>query len=194
MRSLETTDFEETNVEYIEFWLMDPFIYEPNHPGGYLVFNIGDISEDVLHDNRKSFENGLPTTSEVVNIDTTQWGRVPTMQSIVNAFDNNPISRQYQDIGLDGLSTEDERDFFKNSYLDVIASVYGTNSIAYQLSYSDPSKDNYKYFRGAEHDATKASIMERYKYYNGYEGNSPTSEQSDEQYPTSSTTLLMLKI
>jgi len=189
MRSLETTDFEETNVEYIEFWLLDPFIYEPNHSGGYLVFNLGDISEDILHDNRKFFENGLPTSSDVTNVDTTQWGRVPTIQSIVNAFDNNPISRQYQDVGYDGLSDEDERSFFSDSYLTRITSLYGNGSVAYSLAFSDPSNDNFRYFRGENLDAQQASILDRYKYYNGADGNSPTSEQSDENYPTSSSTL-----
>ena len=27
MRKLETTDFEAANIEYGEFWLLDPFIY-----------------------------------------------------------------------------------------------------------------------------------------------------------------------
>ena len=189
MRNLETTDFEETNIEYIEFWMMDPFVYNQNHAGGRLIFNIGDISEDVLHDNRKSFENGLPVSAEIVNIDTTQWGRVPNIQAIVNAFDSDPVTRQYQDVGLDGLSTTDEKTFYKDNYLDVIESIYGATSIAYQLALQDPSKDNYKYFRGSQHDANATSILERYKYFNNMEGNSPTDQQSPENYPTSSTTL-----
>ncbi len=189
MRSLETTDFEETNIEYIEFWLMDPFIYEQNHSGGYLVINLGDMSEDLLHDNRKFFEHGLPTSPEVVNVDTTQWGRVPTTQALIHAFDNNPVSRQYQDVGYEGLSDDDERTFFKADYLDIIASLYGSNSQAYTLAHQDPSKDNYRYFRGADLDAQEMSIMNRYKFYSEAEGNSPTAEQTDENYPTSSTTL-----
>lgn len=189
MRSLETTDFEETNIEYIEFWMMDPFIENPTHSGGYLIFNLGDISEDALHDNRKAFENGLPTTADVINVDTTQWGRVPNIQAIVNAFDNNPVSRQYQDIGMDGLSTDDEITFFNSDYLQLIATLFGTSSVAYQIAAADPSSDNYMYFRGADLDAQEASILDRYKYYSGTENNSPTSDQSNEEYPTSSTTL-----
>ncbi len=189
MRSLETTDFEETNIEYIEFWLMDPFIDDPTNPGGYLVFNLGDISEDLLHDNRKAFENGLPTTSTVENVDTTQWGRTPTIQAIVNSFDNNPVSRQFQDIGYDGLSDEDEQSFYNVDFLEQIVSAYGNGSVAYQLAFQDPSRDNYRYFRGEDLDAQEASILERYKYYNGIENNSPTSDQVSEEYPTSSTTL-----
>lgn len=189
MRNIDFPDFEETNVEYIEFWMLDPFIYNENHSGGYLVFNLGDISEDVLHDNKKSFENGLPAGILIENVDTTQWGRVPTIQSIVNAFDNNPVSRQYQDVGIDGLSNDDERTFFEDSFLNQIAALHGTSSIAFQLASSDPAGDNYRYFRGSEFDNQQASIMERYKFYNGVDGNSPTAEQSTEAFPTSSTIL-----
>ena len=99
MRKLETTDFEAANIEYIEFWVMDPFIDNPQHSGGKLYFNLGEVSEDILRDGRKSFENGLPTTAEVADMDTTIWGRVPRLQSIVNAFSNDPSARQYQDVG-----------------------------------------------------------------------------------------------
>ena len=59
MRKFDNTDFESSNYEYIEFWMMDPFIENPNHKGGKLYFNLGDISEDILRDGRKFFENGL---------------------------------------------------------------------------------------------------------------------------------------
>ena len=187
MRGLQTTDFEAANVEFIEFWMMDPFVYNPDHNGGYLYFNLGDVSEDVLRDGRKSFENGLPVTAEPVNVDTTIWGLVPTVQAIVNAFDNNPESRQFQDVGLDGLSVEDERIFFADNFLNVIAEMYGTNSQAYQLAFEDPSADGYHYYRGSNLDAEEVSILDRYKRFNGLEGNSPTAEQSPEAYPTSAT-------
>ena len=83
-RKIESTDFEATNVEYIEFWLMDPFNSDAiqDNPGK-LYINIGDISEDILKDSRKLFENGLPVSEEVINVDTTIWGRVPTLQNLV---------------------------------------------------------------------------------------------------------------
>jgi len=188
MRKIDAPDFEETNIEYIEFWLLDPFIYEPNHSGGKLVFNLGDISEDILRDHRKSYENGLPTGPTVVNVDTTQWGRVPTIQALVNAFDNNPESRKYQDVGLDGLSNEEERSFFQ-AYLNAIATNFTTASAAYAQALADPASDDYHYFRGSDYDDQKLSILKRYMKYNGLEGNSPTSELSPEPYPTSATTL-----
>ena len=172
MRKIETPDFEETNVEYIEFWMMDPFIYNQNHSGGKLIFNLGDISEDVLLDHRKSYENGLPTSEKVENVDTTQWGRVPTLQALVNSFDNKTESRKYQDVGLDGLSDEDENSFFSN-YLKDIETAFGLNSKAYSDATSDPSNDNFRYFRSKEYDDAKLDIIARYKHYNGVEGNSP---------------------
>ncbi len=187
MRALPMTDFETANIEYIEFWMMDPFVYDETHDGGDLYFNLGDISEDVLRDGRKSFENGLPIDEEVINVDTTAWGRVPTVPDVTNAFDNNPDSRQYQDVGLDGLSTEDERSFFNENFLQVLADQYGTESEAYQQAWNDPSADNYQYYRGSDLDAEEVSILERYRRYNGLEGNSPTSEMSPEAYPTAAT-------
>jgi cell surface protein SprA len=189
MRGLQTTDFEASNIEYIEFWVMDPFVYNPNHSGGDLYFNLGDVSEDVLRDGRKAFENGLPVTAELLNVDSTIWGIVPTVQAVVNAFDNDPTSRQFQDVGLDGLSVEQEREFFREQFLDVIANLYTTSSMAYQMALEDPSSDLYQYYRGSNLDANEVSILNRYKRYNGMERNSPTSEQSPEPYPTAATNL-----
>ncbi|HQI44910.1 MAG TPA: cell surface protein SprA [Bacteroidales bacterium] len=190
MRKVETTDFEATNMEYIEFWLMDPFINPeglgetlPNPPTGEIYFNLGDISEDVLRDSRKSFENGLPTTTTVTDVDTTVWGRVPTIQALTNSFDNNPDARKYQDVGYDGLMDEDERSYFDSVYIQKLPA----NLQA--AAKTDPSSDNYHYFRGSDYDNESKSILERYKKYNGVDGNSPASTQSAEDYPTQSSTI-----
>ena len=65
------TDFDRTNVQYIEFWMMDPFIdgedgkvldgifNKNNSTGGKLIFNLGNVSEDLMKDNLHAFENGL---------------------------------------------------------------------------------------------------------------------------------------
>ncbi|MBL4593726.1 MAG: cell surface protein SprA, partial [Flavobacteriales bacterium] len=187
MRKIETTDFESSNVEFIQFWMMDPFDAldgDPNHPGGQLYFNLGDISEDILKDDRKSFENGLPITA--INyatgtnanlVDSTIWGRVPTVQALVNAFDNTPSTREFQDIGMDGLNDADEAAFFPGF------SNYQT------LNLPDPSADNYHHYRGTDYDGGNGtSILNRYKYFNGLDGNSPTSAQFTESYSTSATT------
>ena len=190
MRKIETNDFEAANIAYVEFWMMDPFVYDDTHKGGDVIINLGNISEDVLKDSRKGFENGLPTTSDVVLVDSTVWGRVPLVQSLVNAFDNDTESRKYQDVGMDGLSTEDERTFFDQYILNIQNSAnLGSGSKAYSNAITDPSSDNFHYFRGSDFDASKTKILERYKDFNGPEGNSPTAALSPESYPTSATTL-----
>ena len=65
MRHLDTNDFEQANIEYVEFWLLDPFIYSRNSPdassyGGDLYINLGEISEDILRDGKKYYESGMP--------------------------------------------------------------------------------------------------------------------------------------
>ena len=188
MRKLETNDFEAANIEFIEFWMMDPFNNEDgliNHSGGDMYINLGNVSEDVLKDGHKSFENGLPINANVIDVDTTQWGRVPTNFSIVEAFDNDPLSREFQDVGLDGLSNNDEQLFFGSSYLQQIESLYGINSIAYKNASDDPSGDDFHYFRGTDFDNLSSDILTRYKNYNNTDGNSSTTEQSIESYPTS---------
>ncbi|MDD5570845.1 MAG: cell surface protein SprA [Bacteroidales bacterium] len=196
MRSIETTDFEATNVEYIEFWMMDPFIdpdgsgpQQPMADGGDLYFNLGDISEDILRDSRKCYENGLPISGDdtLNKYDTTMWGRVPRNQPLVNTFDNDPKSRDFQDIGLDGLSDIDENIFF-NNYLADIATLY-PSSKAYNDATKDPSSDDYHYYLGSDFDSYNTSILDRYKLYNGMEGNSPNSEHFTDGYPTTATTM-----
>ena len=191
MRELSYTDFETQNIETIEFWLMDPFIESPNHKGGKLYINLGDISEDILRDGRKSFENGLPTSTEIVNVDTTIWGRVPTTQPIVNAFDNDEAARKYQDVGYDGLSStfgmEDERSFFSD-YINSIALVHGTSSQAYLQAYQDPSGDDFHYYRGSDYDAADVKVTDRYKFYNNPEGNSRVDADNTESYTTAAST------
>ncbi|MCK4923079.1 MAG: cell surface protein SprA, partial [Bacteroidales bacterium] len=186
MREIQSNDFEAANIEFIEFWLMDPFVEDPDNPGGDIYFNLGNISEDVLRDSRKSFENGLPTSQDVQQVDTTVWGRVPLVQSLVNAFNNEVSSRKYQDVGLDGLGDIDEVIFFKD-YIDNLTPVL--TSSALEKVIDDPSSDNFHYYRGSDYDEEKKSILDRYKHYNGLDGNSPTSEQSLESYPTTGSTI-----
>ena len=186
MREVLTSDFETANIQYVKFWVMDPFVENPNHEGGDLYINLGNISEDILRDSRKSFENGLPGSPVVKNIDTTAWGRVPTVQAMVHAFDNAPESRLYQDVGLDGLGVQDEQSFFRD-YLQKALLI--TSPEAYKEILNDPSGDDFHYFRGSDYDDQQLGILDRYKKYNGQEGNSPTSEMSKEPYPTSGSTL-----
>ena len=189
MRAIESSDFNSTNVEYIEFWMMDPFFEGQDQTNtGKLYFNLGDVSEDILRDGRKAYEHGLPTSAVVENVDTTVWGRVPSLQALVNAFNSDPNSRPYQDIGYDGLNDSDERLFF-NNFITTMRSKL--NAEAFNKINGDPSSDNYHYFRGTDYDndPVYSSILARYKNYNGNEGNSPSETQYTEDYTTNNSTL-----
>ena len=176
-RSLPITDFETANYDYIEFWVMDPFVYNPNSQGGKLYFNLGNISEDILRDGLKSFENGLSHPEDTARFITSVWGRVPKDPQITLTFDNDYEKRMYQDIGYDGLNDEYERTFFAN-YINNINSL-SLSPEARQKIEKDPSTDDYVYYLDPSYDASQATIMERYKYYNGTEGNSLPPEQTN---------------
>lgn len=193
MRAIDNSDFETANIEFIEFWIQDPFIANPASAGGQLYFNLGNVSEDVLKDSRKSFENGLPNPNTDLNkVDSSRWGRVPKFQQqITQAFDNDPAIRRYQDVGYDGLQSEDERNF-RAQYLADMAAMFGGGSSVYQEAAKDPSNDDYRWYRDAYYDANGGTgILGRYKRINNPEGNSPVSNdnsqfsQASTNYPES---------
>lgn len=189
MRRITTTNFEAANIEYIEFWMLDPFIYEGSEAqGGDLYLNLGEVSEDVLKDGKKFFENGLPINDDASKYSNTVWGRVPNTTSLVYAFDNNSTeSRAKQDVGLNGLSTVQERDHQTyDNFLEAIKNRVSAHT--YKSFYDDPAADNYHYYRGTDYDEKKLSILERYKQYNGTEGNSPNSADTFDQYNSSART------
>ncbi|HEY4799893.1 MAG TPA: cell surface protein SprA, partial [Bacteroidia bacterium] len=199
MRKIETNDFEAANVQFVQLWMMDPFNGDLGKPenglqpsSGELIVQLGNVSEDVLRDGKKAFENGLPTsTSDQTHpIDTNSWGYVPKIQSVVNAFDSDPTARAAQDVGLDGLSDVQEQAFF-SKFISKLHNTVGLNlpSDPYHLNdnvFTDPSTDYYSYYRSQNYDDAQANTLQRYKHFNGMEGNSPITTGS---YPTSSTTL-----
>ena len=196
MRKIDTNDFESANIDYIEFWVMDPFIYnEETAEGGNLYINLGDISEDILRDSRKFFEQGLPSPEEPFDVDSTVWGYIPKQQSLVNAFSNDAATRLMQDVGLDGMNSESERDFLSrgsNPFLKSIEDMYANGDLtdqAYAQIINDPAADDFQYYRGSELDKNEVSILDRYKYYNNPEGNSKPSESSGESFSTAATNL-----
>ncbi|MES2828199.1 MAG: cell surface protein SprA [Bacteroidota bacterium] len=178
-RRLETNDFEALNIEFIELWLMDPNIYKPNSAGGDLYFNLGNISEDILKDGRKSLENGLPANSDATKYDETNWGRVPKLQPVVQAFDNDPAARRSQDVGLDGLSNANEKAKFAAVVNQIKSQLNSEAAAAFE---NDPSSDDYSYYRSGTLDQANAGILKRYQRYNGPEGNSKTPQQSQEDF------------
>lgn len=190
-RKLETTDFETANIEYIEFWMMDPFIYKNDATqGGDLFFQLGSVSEDVLPDSRKSFENGLPVPGETFDVDSTVWGYIPKTNSLVKGFNTDPESMRAQDVGLNGMNSERERSFYNSPeypYMDMIRQMYENGNLseaAYNAIVNDPGNDDYHYYRGSDYDRDQVPILDRYKRFNNPEGNSCPSEFSPENYST----------
>lgn len=187
MRKIDQSDFETANIEYIEFWVMDPFIKRSQSTGGDLYFNLGEVSEDILKDEKKFFENGLPIDGDLSKVDTTVWGKVPKQQSTVYAFDNTAGARRVQDVGFNGLSSEEEQGY--GAYSEYLQKLDGKlNPEILATFYDDPAGDNFRHYRGAEQDEAKMSILDRYKYYNGTEGNSRSSEDSGQRFDASART------
>ena len=188
MRKLDNTNFEQSNIEYVQFWLMNPFMDpdNPNLDGGDLYFNFGEMSEDILKDGLKSYENGVPVDGNDQFMTTTVWGRVSTQNSLTYAFDNNAGSRPVQDVGLDGLRNDDEFEFpsYKD-YLDQLRAKLPSTTIDRMMAdrfspFNDPAGDNYHFYRGYDYDEERLGILQRYKHYNGVEGNSLSPEDADD--------------
>lgn len=183
MSKMRNPDFEATNIEYIQFWLLDPFIYDKTSTGGDLYFNFGEISEDILKDGLKSFENGLPVDGDESQIALTNWGKVSKRQSMA-PYGFEKDNREKQDVGLDGLSNDEE--FSYKTYGEFVEKLRNTLSDQAQAEFNqnpfspfrDPAGDNYHYFRGADYDNQQLDILSRYKHFNGVEGNSSSSDNT----------------
>jgi len=186
MRKIDQSDFEASNVEYIEFWMMDPFIKARNEGrtfSGDLYFNLGEMSEDILKDGKKFYESGLPTDGDPTLYTETTWGRVPNQTSVTYAFNTNSGARERQDVGYNGLMSSEEKDYgiYKQYLSDIRSRV---DADVYQTIESTPSADRYHYFRGSDYDREQRSILERYKYINNPNGNSADNDTSPESYST----------
>lgn len=189
MRKIDNTNFEQSNIEYIQFWLLDPFLDEQadNKDGGDLYFNLGEVSEDILKDGLKSYENGLPIDGDTTSLRTTVWGRVSTQTSMTYAFDNTSGARVRQDVGLNGLATADELTFpTYKEFTDKLRSRLSADAIARMEAdpfspLNDPGSDNYHFYRGYDYDEQRLGVLDRYKHYNGTEGNSLAQEDASDR-------------
>ena len=187
MRKLDTNDFEQANIEYIEFWMLDPFIYSREQAdaadyGGDFYINLGEVSEDILRDGKKFYESGMPVDGSK-SYTYTQWGKNPTQSTVTYAFATTSGSRALQDVGFNGLTDAEEQAFYKSAYLDQIQGK--VNQAVFDSIFADPARDDYHYFRGSDWDEMHAPILQRYKYINNPQGNSPDSDSRSESYDTS---------
>ncbi len=194
MRKMDNSNFETSNVEYLQFWLLDPFLDpdNPNTEGGDLYFNFGEISEDILKDGMKSYENGLPIDGNNDFITETNWGKVSRQNSLTYAFENSENARPMQDVGLDGLPNDAEYTFSSyKEYLDKLRAKLPASTIDEMQAdpfsaMNDPAGDNYHFFRSSYYDENHSDILTRYKRYNGVEGNSLSPDQSPNPFYQSS--------
>ncbi|MBR2250632.1 MAG: cell surface protein SprA, partial [Prevotella sp.] len=189
MRKLDTNDFEMANIEYIEFWLLDPFLYErqagqlTSDLGGDFYINLGEVSEDVLRDGKKFYESGMPVDGSQ-NYTLTQWGKIPTQSTVNYAFATGTGSRALQDVGFNGLTNAEEQTFA--DYQDFLSQVQGkVTQAVFDSIFADPANDDYHYFRGSDYDQQQKSILDRYKRINNPQGNSPDTDSRQESYDTS---------
>lgn len=188
MRRMDNTNFEQSNIEYVQFWLLNPFLDpdNPNYEGGDLYLNFGEMSEDILKDGLKSYENGIPADGSNQYMTETVWGRVSTQNSLTYSFDNASGARKIQDVGFDGLSNDMEFAFpTYSNYVENLKRRLSADTIEAMQNdafspLNDPAGDNYHFYRGYDYDEQRLSILERYKRYNGVEGNSLSPEDADD--------------
>ena len=188
MRKLDTNDFEAANIEYVEFWMLDPFIYSRRDGnasdfGGDFYLNLGEVSEDILRDGKKFYESGMPVDGSNSFV-KTQWGKIPTQATVTYSFASAKGARALQDVGFNGLNDKEEQTF--ETYQTFLKTIEGKISkAAYDSIWADPAGDNYHYFRGSDLDRMEAPILLRYKYINNPQGNSPDNDSRTEGYDTS---------
>lgn len=173
MRDSPFKNFERANVEFLEFWMLDPFINDPEN-SGEMYIHLGNVSEDVLRDGRQFYENALLPT---VNFDESVWGSISKTRPVTFAFDNNPTIRLTQDVGFDGLNDTTEQEKF-SAFLDEAQALLTPE--AYAKLVADPSSDNFRHFRDEFYNANPPNtIVERYINFNGPEGNSPAQANNN---------------
>jgi len=181
-RSIETNDFEAANVEFIEFWVMNPFDNKKGSINGEMYIDMGNVSEDVLKDSRKFFENGLPKPGVPTLLDTTKWGKVPLTQAITNAFDTDPNVLKAQDVGYDGLNDNEEKTFF-NTFIGKLQNRVNNGTLDQSVltaMENDPSNDDFKDYKDPDYETSTLSILERYRLFDGKEGNTAANVDNNQ--------------
>ncbi|WP_415325484.1 cell surface protein SprA [Chryseobacterium sp. MMS23-Vi53] len=165
MRPISVSNFINSNIEYVEFWLMDPYA-----DGGTLgtapklLLQLGNVSEDILKDGQMQYENGLPTAGTPSTTTTTNWGTQPKQPPILYAFSSEGADRVAQDVGYDGLSSDQELAKFGNTFTNPVTNL------------SDPALDDFVFYMSSQFTGSQAaSVVQRYKYFRGPEGNSQSN-------------------
>lgn len=162
MRSISVPNFVTSNIEYVEFWMMDPYAdgktlgTDPK-----LLLHLGNVSEDVLKDGKMQYENGLPTPGTPSSTTNSNWGIQPKQPPILYAFSTEGDDRKVQDAGYDGLTSDQEAMRFGNTFVNPVTNI------------ADPAVDDFVFYLSDKFTGSQAaSVVERYKYFRNPEGNS----------------------
>lgn len=166
-RPLTITNLRQTNVEYIEFWMMDPYADGGNNSANAkLMLQLGNVSEDILRDGNMLYENGINQADNTPEF--TQWGKQPSDYPILYSFQTENEERVLQDVGYDGLINDEE--VTQEGYNNFASSI---NPITGEI---DPAADNFVYYLDERWDASANAdfVPNRYKYFRNPENNSPS--------------------
>jgi cell surface protein SprA len=171
MRNFQNTDFEANNYQAIEFWVLNPFLGPDGKPkadneDGEMIFQLGNISEDIVKDNLQMYENGLPYGDQQnIALRKTRLGKVPLTIPLVNGFVQEGLKEQ--DLGLDGLTDTEEKEQFGDFLRNYNSAVVN----------SDPAGDNYTFYND---DALKdKDVLTRMRDFNNPQGNTPVQSDFD---------------
>ncbi|EJL70132.1 hypothetical protein PMI13_02904 [Chryseobacterium populi] len=165
MRPISISNFVNSNIEYVEFWLMDPYADGTNiGTDPKLLLQLGNVSEDILKDGLMQYENGLPTPGSPSVTTDSNWGSQPKQPPILYAFSSEGQERTIQDAGYDGLSSDQESMKFGNTFTNPVTNL------------ADPAVDDFVFYLSAKFTGSQASsLVQRYKYFRGPEGNSQSN-------------------
>lgn len=165
MRPISVTNFVDSNVEYLEFWMMDPYA-DGTGGNGELLIQLGNVSEDILKDGQMMYENGMPHSGNGTAVTNSNWGKQPENYPILYTYETEGAARKEQDLGYNGLNDAEE------------AAAYGITDINMVTGENDPASDNYVFYLDDRWGQTNlaGSITARYKYFQGTQGNNSTDD------------------
>lgn len=165
MRPISVTNFTNSNIEYVEFWMMDPYADGKNLGNNpKVLLQLGNVSEDVLKDGKLQYENGIPTPNIPASTTTSNWGTQPAQFPILYAFSTEGEERTMQDLGYDGLDNGGE------------AARFGLGHVNPVTNQDDPAADDFVFYMSDQFQGEMAaSVTERYRYFRNPQGNSQSN-------------------
>ncbi|NTV46413.1 MAG: cell surface protein SprA, partial [Chlorobiales bacterium] len=188
---------EQSNVEFIEFWVRVDKLDPATTDSGYIYIDLGTISEDILPNSELNTEDGMPLTrtpgtGSNARDDSSSYGNdiygrflksSVTGYLVNNILNNDPSDASLtEDIGIDGLTDDEEKTRFANfvnaaQRLSDTDPIYANDPVFQEelrRFKSDPSGDDF--FAPEDNDKS-------FDYINGVEGNSRTGKRVTSNKP-----------